>query len=354
MSLAPMSHASQLPWLLGKPQAKAQLKSTPEDFEVTEQFDVTLSGRGEHLWIRLEKRQWATPQAVAAVAKALGVDRRDVSYSGLKDKQAISRQWLSVWLPGKQAPEGWQQQLPAGMTVLKEGRHERKLKRGSHQGNQFVIWLRQVSDVAAVEARLQQITALGVPNYFGSQRFGINDSNLNDAEALFNGARLPRWRESLVLSAVRSALFNLMVAARIEQHPWPSLLVGDRAQLAGSRSFFAVEQLDDSLLARLASGDIAPTAALWGRGEPESDGWAKASEQAIAAAHPLWCQLLERVGLEQERRLISLRPAALSWQWQGSDLQLRFSLPRGCFATSVIRELAATDSEKSDDEDPAE
>ncbi len=349
-----MSHVGQLPWLLGKPQASARLKASPEDFEVTEQFDVALSGRGEHLWIWLEKRQWATPQAVAAVAKALAVDRRDVSYSGLKDKQAISRQWLSVWLPGKRETDGWQQQLPAGMQVLKQGRHERKLKRGSHQGNQFVIWLRRVSDVASVEERLQQVARHGVPNYFGAQRFGINDSNLADAEALLAGSRLPRWREGLILSAVRSALFNLMVAARVQQHPWPSLLAGDCAQLSGSRSFFAVEQLDDALLARLASGDIAPTAALWGRGQLASAGWALLTEQALAAAHPSWCQLLENAGLEQERRVVSLRPAELAWQWVGDDLRIAFCLPRGCFATAVIRELAATDSETNDDEDPAE
>ena len=120
------------------------------------------------------------------------------------------------------------------------------------------------------------------------------------------------------------------------------------------RTLLGAHDVDDALLARLASADIAPTAALWGRGQPESDGWPLLTEQAIAAAHPEWCQLLERAGLEQERRVVSLRPAGLVWQWFGNDLNISFCLPRGCFATAVIRELAATDSETPDDEDPAE
>ena len=349
-----MSHVAQLPWLFGKPQATVVLKQQPEDFEVEELFEVELSGKGEHLWIWLEKRDLATPQAVAAIARALNVDRRDVSHSGLKDKRAVTRQWLSVWLPGKGEPEGWQASLPPGLTVLRCGRHERKLRRGSHQGNRFAICLRQVSDVAAVEARLQQLATTDLPNFFGPQRFGHGDSNLTDIATLLNGARLPRWRESLILSAARSALFNLMVAERMANHPWPTLLVGDRAALNGSRSFFAVEAVDEALLARLGSGDIAPTAALWGRGEPATSGWTGTSERAIAAAHPDWCALVERAGMEQERRAVSIRVADLDWQWQGADLTIRFTLARGCFATTVLRELVNSDGEADGDEDTAE
>lgn len=349
-----MSHVSNLPYLLGKPQATARLKSQAEDFVVEEQFAVTLAGRGEHLWIWLEKRDWATPQVVAAIAKVLGVDRRDVSHSGLKDKRAVTRQWLSVWLPGKHEAAGWQNALPEGMTVLSCGRHDRKLRRGSHQGNSFVIRLRDVSDVDAVNQRLAKLPALDLPNYFGPQRFGHGDSNLAAIDELLNGARLPRWRESLVLSAARSALFNLMVAERLRCHPWPTALVGDCMALSGSRSYFAVDEVDASLTDRLARGDIAPTAALWGRGEPIAKGWAGDSERQIGALHPGWCQVVERAGMDQERRPVSIRVADAGWQWHGNDLEIRFSLARGCFATTVLRELVDTDSEADGDEDTSE
>lgn len=89
------------PRAYGEPLGSAVLKATAEDFQVDEVLDIPLTGDGEHLWIWVEKRGLNTEEAARRIAKAAGVPLRTVSYAGLKDRQALTRQWFSIQLPGK-------------------------------------------------------------------------------------------------------------------------------------------------------------------------------------------------------------------------------------------------------------
>ena len=156
----------------GEPCGQAILKASAEDFQVDEVLDIPLSGDGEHLWLWVEKRGLNTEEAVRRLARAAGVPQRAISYAGLKDRQALTRQWFSLHLPGKADPD-----LAAAcdetLVILQQGRHRRKLQRGAHAANGFRLRLTGLkADPAALEARLQAIAAEGVPNYFGPQRFG--------------------------------------------------------------------------------------------------------------------------------------------------------------------------------------
>ena len=96
---------------------------------------------------------------------------------------------------------------------------------------------------------------------------------------------------------------------------------------------------------RLSAFDIHPTGPLWGRGEPRSESDARGLElEALADRHSLALRHgLEAAGLKQERRATRLRPRDLSWSWlDGAILELRFALPPGTYATTVLAELAAT------------
>ncbi|HEX22617.1 MAG TPA: tRNA pseudouridine(13) synthase TruD, partial [Chromatiales bacterium] len=207
----------------------------------------------------------------------------------------------------------------------------------------FTLVLREVQgDRAALEQRLATVVEHGVPNYFGEQRFGREGSNLAAAEAMFGGRRVKdRHRRGLYLSAARSLLFNEVLAARVRDASWGRALLGEALQLAGSRSFFVAEDIDDEITARLASGDVLPSGPLWGRGELPSVAAARAVEEAVLAPHRDFREGLEKAGLKQERRALRLPVADLRWQWLdgGQDLQLTFSLPAGCYATAVLREL---------------
>lgn len=325
----------------GAPCGSARLKATPDDFQVTEVLDIALSGEGEHLWFLLEKRGLNTEEVARRLARATGVAVRDVSYAGLKDRQALTRQWFSVQLPGKADPDLsalWSDELRCSA----QGRHRRKLQRGAHSANRFLIRLHELqADHAALEQRLQQLAVAGVPNYVGPQRFGHQGGNIEQARSWAQRAVLPpaRGTRSRLLSSARSLLFNRVLAERVGAGSWDQVLPGDLLAFTDSRSHFPATELvaDDP---RLAALDLHPTGPLWGQGEPAVGADTLALELTQAAAEPELVAWLAAAGLKQERRVLRLPISGLTWHYPSADcLELEFTLPTGCFATAVLREL---------------
>jgi len=340
---------SELQYAFGKPASRARLKATPEDFRVTEVLGFEPSGAGEHVMLWVRKRDANSQFVARQLARLAGVREQDVSFAGMKDRFAVTEQWFSVHLPGKSAPD-WSVLGLDGVEVLRAERHDKKLRRGALKGNQFEIVLSELEADDTLESRLEQVGSLGVPNYFGAQRFGREGRNLEKALALFRGQlRLRRNQQGIYLSAARSLLFNLVVSERLRRTLADRLLVGDALQLCGSHSFFIVDTVDDSLLQRLASGDVQLTAPLWGRGPLPVNGEVEALELAVVEAQPELTAGLEKAGLKQERRALWLKPQQWQWQRQDARLTLRFFLPSGCFATSVIRELVQLKGEDDAD-----
>lgn len=325
----------------GESCGSAQLKASAEDFQVDEVLDIPLTGSGEHLWLWVEKRLLNTEEAARRLAKAAGVSLRQISYAGLKDRHALTRQWFSIHLPCKDDP-----QLSAAeaedLRILDMQRHSRKLQRGAHSANGFKIRLTELSaDRAALEARLQLIAAQGVPNYFGLQRFGEKGNNLLGALEYAQRNELPIQRNlrSRLLSTGRSAIFNRVLAQRVAEQTWNTAQVGDVLGFTTSRSFFIAGD-DECQDPRLAMLDVHPTGPLWGDGALLSQANAAQCEQAVAAIWPELCAWLERANLQQERRILRLPVRDLSWSFPDQDcLQVQFILPPGCFATVVLREM---------------
>ena len=326
----------------GEPVLTARIRSSAEDFFVEELPAFEASGAGEHLLLSIEKRGMNTAFAAKRIAAWAGVDESAIGVAGMKDRHAVTRQRFTVWLPKRIAPDIAALQSD-DLRVLDHAWHARKLPRGALAGNRFVLVLRDVEgDVAAIETRLQAIDAQGVPNYFGEQRFGRGGGNVQQAVAMFAGRRVKREERSMLLSAARSELFNRVLAARVEAETWSDAVDGDVWMLDGSRSVFGPEAFTDELQARLATFDIHPTGPLWGDGDLRSVGIARELELAAIGGDTATRlrQGLERAGLKQERRALRLRPDALAWRWlDDGALELRFDLPPGCYATTVLREL---------------
>lgn len=321
----------------------AQLKQTAEDFQVNEVLDIELSGSGEHLWLWVEKRNLNTEDAAKRIARAAGVPIRAISYAGLKDKQALTRQWFSLHLPGKDDPD-----LSGAegddLRILDRTRHSRKLQRGAHSSNGFILRLTDLqADKEQLEQRLQQIAAGGVPNYFGLQRFGYDGNNLHEARHWAAQGELPqqRNRRSRVLSAARSWLFNQVLARRVAEGCWNRALPGDLLAFTTSRSHFLAGEAECSD-PRLAALDLHPTGPLFGVGELAVQGAVAMLESQLADEHSALLQWLASADLKQERRVLRLPIGGLTWHYPQPDiLQLAFTLPAGCFATVVVRELVA-------------
>ena len=302
--------------------ASATLKGLNEDFIVTELPLQLPSGEGEHIWLDVEKNGANTAFVAQLLAEAAGVKDWDVGYAGLKDRYAITRQWFSIYFPKGETPDLTLLQHPE-FKVLSQTRHVKKLRPGDLKGNRFRIVLRDVTgDRGAIEANLQAAASKGVPNYFGAQRFGFEGGNVEQGRAML--AREIRVRnpkkKGIYLSAVRSFVFNEVLALRIAQGLWGQTLPGDVMDEAGG-----------------------PTGPLWGRGRVATTDQTQALENGVAERHATLCDGMEHAGLDQERRALVARPAEMSWDWlQADQLALTFSLPAGTYATSVLNEILRT------------
>lgn len=331
-----------LPHAFGGPVIGARLRARPEDFLVDEVLAFGPDGDGEHCLLHVRKTGTNTEWVARQIAALAGVSVKAVGYAGLKDRHAITTQWFSVHLGVHPEPH-WPLLAEQGIEVLERHRHKRKLKRGALGGNRFAIRLRAVTgDLAAARTRAALIAAGGVPNYFGPQRFGIDAGNLRRAAALFSGARVrgSRHQRGLWLSAARSQLFNEVLARRVERGDWCTALVGDRLQLRGSHSHFLVEGLDERLEERAVSGDAVPTGPLFGGGAALTGAEPAALEARVAAAFPDWVRGLAEAGLKQERRALRLDAEGIALQQESAETcVIRFTLPAGSYATTVLREL---------------
>ncbi|MCG8427865.1 MAG: tRNA pseudouridine(13) synthase TruD [Chromatiales bacterium] len=335
------SCVDSLPRAFGGPKGSGVIRRELADFIVEEISSVEPSGEGEHVLLHIEKAGANTDWVAKQLARHADVPNKDVSFAGLKDRYAVTRQWFSVRLAGRDEPD-WSALNSDEVQVLAAERHNRKLKRGALKGNKFVIRIRELDGERQRMAEiLEQIEAEGVPNYFGEQRFGYQDRNIESARALFAGElkRVPRAKRSFYLSAARSLLFNQLLAERVRAGNWNRIIAGERCLLAGSRSSFIAEELDDELHCRCRERDIHPSAPLWGRGKPDVDGAALAFETEVLNGHQEWMAGLEKFGLEKERRSLRADVSELNWEWGDELLTLSFTLPKGSFATALLREL---------------
>ncbi len=333
----------ECPRAWGQPPGRAVLRTYPEDFTVEEQLGFEPEGQGEHAFLWLEKRLLNTAELAQRVSSASGIGLRDISYAGLKDRRAVTRQWLSVRMAGRPEPDWAALEDDGHVKVLAAVRHRKKLKRGVHRGNRFELTLRQLDgSQEALDSRLEQIKRAGVPNYFGEQRFGRNQSTLRQAEewAAGGGRRIGRTRRSLYLSALRAQAFNTLLAARVEAGDWAQPLAGDACMLAGTRSVFRCQVLDADLQQRAEQGDVHPALPLWGRGDPVASPEQHSAQLAALHALGATCEFLEAQGLELAYRATRTYPHDFYWQFCDDErLILQFSLGTGCYATAVLAEL---------------
>ncbi len=323
--------------------ASGQIRSTPRDFEVTELNDIELSGDGEHLWLYIKKIGCNTNWVAKQLSNVCQVPQRQVGYAGLKDRHAVTQQWFSVQLPKISDVGRIESALPNEVTIVQSSRHNRKIKTGQLDVNQFEIMIRNIDgDKQQIEQNIINIITNGVPNYFGEQRFGHDMGNIQKCQDWFSGTYKVKSRnvKSLLISTARSHIFNLILAQRIKGDIWDKPISGDILQLNKSHSWFpASDATADEIDKRLNEFDIHLTAAMWGEDAVQSmDGCANL-ENAIAEQFPVYQQGFEKFRLKQDRRSMRICPIDFSYEWLDDDLKLKFKLLPGAYATGIVSEL---------------
>lgn len=345
MSDSSLTDISQLPrahsGAHGGPPSQGRIRVAPEDFIVREWLGFAPDGEGDHWLLTVRKRGANTHWVAKQLGRLAQIHPRDVGFAGLKDRNAITEQAFTI--PVRSAiGSDWPGVTGDGFEVINAVRHRRKLKRGALRANDFEIIVREFSgDAEALARRIESIAAAGVPNYFGPQRFGIDGGNLTRAQQWFSGQieLHDRFERSFALSAARAAIFNAVLARRVTDGTWNQLQAGDVANLDGSNSIFAVDTPDEVLTERCRQLDIHPTGPLWGRGELATQGPVLELEGRIANHCSVFAEGLSKAGLDQERRALRMRVSELNWKIDADQLTLKFRLPRGTFATTVLHEL---------------
>jgi len=350
----------------------ARFKSNPEDFCVSEQLNIDFSGAGEHLYLHVEKTGRNTSDLVKGVSRCFGVPKKDIGTAGMKDKHAVTSQWLSVLTPQNEEPlvQWLATEGAPPFRLLDSARHSKKLRSGAHTGNRFVIRLNDVqpmepvrfklagsADVSeltnsafqeAISQRVQQLVNHGFPNYYGPQRFGNDGNNITAAiKWLTASEKIPsmaREKRSFYLSAVRSAAFNRVLAARVQAGTWNTLRSGDVCVLDGTRSVFTATDEDfDATQIRIEAFDVHPGARLIGDGEFMSTGVAKAADDAVLKSDTHYDALVKalcKLRMDASHRATRALCKDLSHRWiDNKTLEICVGLTPGVFATTLLAEL---------------
>lgn len=385
----------------------AAIKRRYEDFEVDELPLYEPCGEGEHVYVHFEKAGLATMRAVNDLARALGLPRHAIGVAGLKDARAVARQTVSI---ERVDPDRVRALDIPRIRILSVTRHRNKLRIGHLRGNRFRIKLRETDVDRVVDVRrvMDTLAQRGVPNYFGSQRFGgrgdtwqIGQALLDDdfetaveliagrpgpsdtgavlrARQLFGQGRyddaarawpygfrepqrvcrvmakthgnarrailsLERRMLEFYVSAWQSWLFNEVLSERVDE--LDRVANGDLAFKHDNGAVFRVESAEIEQ-PRADRFEISATGPLFGHRMTRPGGNADHIEQGVIQRHGRATDDLPRTGLFRcngGRRALRFRPEEPLVDVGGDDagpfIELQFTLPAGCYATSVLREI---------------
>ena len=330
------------------------IKSAPSHFVVEEVPLYAPAGLGEHIYVRLTREGWTTRAVQVRLAELFGLREVDVGCAGLKDKMARVTQTFSLWSPhedeatvGERIREG----LPFEVHWAK--RHRNKIKAGHLIGNAFRILVVQTDQDAeeragAISKVLQEC---GVPNFYGAQRFGIDGDNAAQGRAILVRRKRARdWTGRFLLSAFLSSLFNDWLAERMRLGWFERLLTGDIAKKTDTGGLFEVE--DASVEEpRFRRGEITYTGPIYGYKMRWASGEPGALEREVLEDSGVTEEMLHRAGLRGSRRRARLVLEDLAVESDPQGLRFAFTLPKGAYATIVLREFMKVD-EESKEADP--
>jgi len=325
------------PTLIGQfPGFGGRLKTEPEDFQVEEIPTFPPDGEGQHLYLWIEKIGLPTDALVRHLAATLGLDAADIGFAGMKDAQAVTRQFISV-------PASCEGRLAAAQSdavqILEHHRSTTKLRRGELRGNRFDILVRDsVSDALhRAEPIVAALRERGMPNYFGKQRFGIDGQTVDLGLRLLNEGPKVLKRGTLkrmALSAVQSVVFNDVLNARLRSGELGQVVSGEVIQSRIGGSLHRVIDVAREQ-GRLDAKQAHQTGPMFGTKMMTATGAVGELEMRMLQDRSLQLDQFEPFSrlAPGTRRALVVWPQELSIEPDPQGIRLRFVLPAGAYAT---------------------
>jgi tRNA pseudouridine13 synthase len=326
---------------------QARIKTRPEDFMVDEELAYPLCGSGDHLYVRVEKKGWSMERLLLHLRDALDVGQAEIGYAGLKDKHAVTRQWVSV--PAR-CEERLGQVDQGAVRVLETTRHTNKLRTGHLMWNRFNILLRGSGEkyCPVVQSVLQRLEQQGMVNIFGNQRFGQDYESARVGRDVVAGvmriSAMSRMKRKFSISAIQSYLFNLYIIERMSRGALRQVMAGDVVKKRDTGGMFTVEDVAE-VQGRVDAGQVVITGPIFGR----------KMVRGLSQAGQLEVEVLARIGMDANsfdhfhsigsgtRRTLLTFPEEVEVTPSSSGLRARFFLPKGCYATVLLREVLKRD-----------
>ncbi|RDU70915.1 tRNA pseudouridine(13) synthase TruD [Helicobacter brantae] len=352
---------------------------TPRDFVVQEVPLYEPSGEGEHLYIVVRKKSLSTPELIKILSSTLGVSSKEIGYAGLKDKNALTTQALTLPKRFEHALSQSQSTLEQkNIKILSTTPHANKLRVGHLKGNKFFIRIKKVqkSDLEKIKSVLQKISDFGMPNYFGFQRFGKFGDNYLEGKAIIEGKKKIRDKKlsTFLISSYQSHLFNLWLSQRVQTslliqefspkelakalelqslppiqsthsllsqpHPF-KLLEGELMHHYPYGKLFALSDIKEEAQ-RFFAKDIVPCGVLSGKKTtlPLLD--------ALSYQEEFLDHSIKEIG---SHRFAWVFPQELDYRYieEKAQLELNFFLPKGSYATILLETLANREIQGGDD-----
>ncbi len=336
-------------------------RQSPRDFVVDEIPLYPFSGDGEHLVLHVRKKNLSTWQMIDIFSNHLGIKGRDIGYAGLKDKNAQTKQYISLPRKYEAVLENFEHE---GIKILEKTYHNNKIRVGHLKGNRFFIRLKKVNPTAAfkIQEALKMIKKQGMPNYFGFQRFGLDGENYKKGQAILEGTLKERNKKlaQFYVNAYQSFLFNDWLSRRVQistliesfgvdelcsvlafpkeeieamksqKHPF-KLIHGDVMMHYPYGKIFHYESEEE--VERFFKRDISVTGLLSGKRATRAVGLAEGVEKEYDAIAS---------GIDGARRYGWIFPEEIEGEYKENDawFELHFTLPKGCYATVLIEEIA--------------
>lgn len=323
-----------------------RIKQAPEDFEVEEIPAYEPSGSGGFLYVWVEKRDMGAEYFQRFVARRLGIPVGEVGTAGLKDRHAVTRQWVSV--PGE-VEDRLGQLDGEGVQLLRVSRHGNKLRPGHLRGNRFRVRVRGVvQDAPAfLEPIVQRLLREGLPNFYGPQRFGRDGETVQLGLRLLHGEAerdvRNRFLRKLSLSAAQSALFNHYLAQRMGDGLLRQVQRGDVMAKHPTGGLFVAEDLP-SEQGRFVARETIHTGPIYGRKMFPAKDDAAEREAAVLRQADVTADAFRAFGklLQGTRRPNLVYLDDLPVAVEGENVVLAFTLPAGAYATVLLREITKT------------
>jgi len=339
-----LMHADDLPYITGElPGVGGEIKVEPTHFVVEEIPLYEASGEGQHVYVRLTREGWTTRALEDELADIFDLRDVDIGCAGRKDKHARTTQTFSLNLPNVAEAEvarRIQEHLPVELEWVR--RHRNKIRAGHLLGNRFrIVVLGPGPDaLAQAEDIVQTLRERGLPNFYGPQRFGREGDNAERGREILITGQGPRkrWLRRLLVRAYQSALFNTWLVRRMERRWFERVLTGDVAKKLDTGGLFEVEDVEAEQ-PRFESDEITYTGPIYGSRMWWASGEPGELERQVLERAAVTEEMLDRAGLNGSRRRARLLLDDLEVEAHPDGLLFTFSLPKGSYATTVLREV---------------